>query len=153
MQLTTHSDYALRLPIFPTSHRERKVTTRAVAVAYCISLNHLTKVAKALTKAGWPVAARGSGGGLMLAPPTLQVRVGKIGRYTEFTCDVTECFDLKANTCPITDVCKLKPLLYRARKAFFAVLDSGTAQEMARNHEELNAVFDRPQPKPRVRAK
>ena len=149
MQLTTHSDYALRLLIYLTSHRERNVTTREVASAYCISLNHLTKVAKALTKAGWLVAARGSGGGLMLAPHTLQVRVGEIVRYTEFTCDVAECFDIKANTCPITDVCRLKPLLYRARKAFFDVLDSMTVQEMARNHEELNGVFDQPVPKPR----
>jgi Rrf2 family nitric oxide-sensitive transcriptional repressor len=63
---------------------------------------------------------------------------------------VAECFDVKANTCPITNVCRLKPLLYRARKAFFDVLDTVTVQEMARNHEELNAVFDRPLPKSRA---
>lgn len=62
MQLTTHSDYALRLLIYLTSHQTRKVSTREVADAYGISLNHLTKVAKSLTKAGWLLAARGGGG-------------------------------------------------------------------------------------------
>jgi Rrf2 family nitric oxide-sensitive transcriptional repressor len=144
MQLTMHSDYALRLLIYLTSHRTRNVSTREVASAYGISLNHLTKVAKSLTKRGWLVSARGSGGGLTLAPHTLEASVGEIVRCTEYTCDVAECFDVKTNTCPITHVCHLKPLLYRARKAFFDVLDSVTVAEMARNAGELNSVFDAP---------
>ena len=151
MQLTTHSDYALRLLIYLTSHRTRKVSTKEVATAYNISLNHLTKVAKSLTKAGWLVSARGGGGGLMLAPHTPETRVGEIVRHTESTCDIAECFKVVGNQCPITHVCRLKPLLYRARKAFFDVLDTVTVQEMARNHEELNAVFESPRPKPPAR--
>lgn len=146
MQLTTHSDYALRLLIYLTSHHTRKVSTREVADAYGISLNHLTKVAKSLTKAGWLVAARGGGGGLTLAPHTLEARVGEIVRYTEYTIDVAECFDVKANLCPITAVCRLKPLLYRARKAFFEVLDTVTIEDIARNPDELNAIFEGPRP-------
>ena len=153
MQLTTHSDYALRLLIYLTSHNTRTVSTREVADAYGISLNHLTKVAKSLTKAGWLLAARGGGGGLTLAPHTLAARVGEIVRYTEYTTDVAECFDVKTNTCPIIGVCRLKPLLYRARKAFFDVLDTVTIQDIARNPEELNAIFDSPQPKPGTRRK
>lgn len=148
MQLTTHSDYALRLLIYLTSHSARKVSTREVASAYGISLNHLTKVAKSLTKGGWLISARGGGGGLTLAPHTLETRVGEIVRHTEFTCDVAECFNKTANTCPITSVCYLKPLLYRARKAFFDVLDTVTIRDIARNPGELNAVFDSPRRKP-----
>ncbi|MEP6672553.1 MAG: Rrf2 family transcriptional regulator [Chthoniobacter sp.] len=153
MQLTTHSDYALRLLIYLTSHRARKVSTKEVASAYGISLNHLTKVAKSLTKAGWLISARGGGGGLMLAPHTPETRVGEIVRHTEYTCDLAECFNIAGNQCPITHVCRLKPLLYRARKAFFDVLDAVTVQEIARNPEELNAVFESPRPKPRARRK
>jgi Rrf2 family nitric oxide-sensitive transcriptional repressor len=153
MQLTTHSDYALRLLIYLTSHSTRKVSTREVADAYGISLNHLTKVAKSLTKAGWLLTARGGGGGLTLAPHTREARVGEIVRYTEYTCDVAECFDAKANTCPITSICRLKPLLYRARKAFFDVLDTATIEDIARNPAELNAIFESPRPKQKVRAK
>ncbi len=141
MQLTTHTDYALRLLLYLMSHRDRKVSTREVATAYGISLNHLTKVAKALTKAGWLVTARGGGGGLVLAAHTPEASVGEIVRYTESNCDLAECFKPAENTCPITAVCRLKPVLYRARKAFFDVLDGVTVQEVARNPEELRTVF------------
>ncbi len=124
------------------SHPARKVTTREVADAYGISLHHLTKVAKSLTKAGWLIAARGGGGGLSVAEHTPKVRVGEIVRYTEPSCDVAECFNAATNTCPIIAVCRLKPVLYRARKAFFDVLDSVTIQEIARNPGELNSIFD-----------
>jgi Rrf2 family nitric oxide-sensitive transcriptional repressor len=142
MQLTTHSDYALRLLIYLMSYRTRKVSTREVADAYGISLHHLTKVAKSLTKAGWLVAARGGGGGLTLAAHTPNVRVGEIIRYTETNINVAECFTAATNTCPIIGVCHLKPVLYRARKAFFDVLDSVTIQEIARNPGSLNPIFE-----------
>jgi len=144
MQLTTHSDYALRLLIYLMSHPSRKVSTREVAEAYGISLHHLTKVAKSLTKAGWLVAARGGGGGLTLAAHTPKTRIGEIVRYTETSCDVAECFTPTTNTCPIIGVCRLKPVLYRARKAFFDVLDTVTIQQIAGNPEELNEILDTP---------
>lgn len=144
MQLTSHTDYALRLLLYLMTHRDRKVSTREVADAYGISLNHLTKVAKSLTKGGWLTTARGVGGGLTLAAHTPNARIGEIIRHTEFTHAVAECFKPVGNTCPITAVCRLKPVLYRARKAFFDVLDGVTIREIARNPEELNSVFAAP---------
>jgi Rrf2 family nitric oxide-sensitive transcriptional repressor len=144
MQLTTHTDYALRLLIYLMTHDTRKVSTREVADAYAISLHHLTKVAKSLTKGGWLLAARGGGGGLTLAPHTPETRIGEIVRYTEFNCDLAECFTPKTNTCPIIAVCHLKPVLYRARKAFFDVLDTVTVRDIARNPEELSPIFATP---------
>ncbi|MEP6671849.1 MAG: Rrf2 family transcriptional regulator [Chthoniobacter sp.] len=141
MQLTTHTDYALRLLLYLMTHPQRKVSTKEVAEAYGVSLHHLTKVAKSLTKGGWLIAARGAGGGLMLAPHTAECRIGEIVRYTEFTLDVAECFDAASNTCPITKVCRLKPVLYRARQAFFDVLDSVAVRDMARNPGELRPIF------------
>ncbi len=146
MQLTTHTDYALRLLIYLMSHPARKVSTREAADAYGISLHHLTKVAKSLTKAGWLITARGGGGGLTLAPHTPDTRIGEIVRYTESNCDLAECFDTARNTCPIIGVCRLKPVLYRARRAFFEVLDTVTLRDMARNPEELGAIFAQPRP-------
>src|SRR6478735_265652 len=110
MQLTSHTDYALRLLIYLMSNNTRNVSTREVAEAYGISLNHLTKVAKSLTRGGWLISARGGGGGLMLAPHTPDTRIGEIVRYTEPNCDITECFRTAGNACPITNVCHLKPV-------------------------------------------
>lgn len=141
MQLTAHTDYALRLLIYLATHGSRKVSTREIADAYGISLNHLTKVAKSLTKGGWLITAKGGGGGLMLAPHTADARLGEIVRYTEMHFELAECFAPITNQCPITGVCGLKPVLYRAQMAFFAVLDSVTVQEIARNPRELDAAF------------
>lgn len=141
MQLTTHTDYALRLLLYLMTHPQRKVSTKEVAEAYGISLHHLTKVAKSLTRGGWLIAARGAGGGLELAAHTPATRIGEIVRYTEFTRDLAECFTPQTNTCPITAVCRLKPVLYRAQKAFFDVLDGVTVQEIARNPAELQPIF------------
>jgi Rrf2 family transcriptional regulator, nitric oxide-sensitive transcriptional repressor len=137
MQLTTHTDYALRLLLYLASHGPRKVSTREVAAAYAISLNHLTKVAKSLTKAGWLRTARGGGGGLELASHALDLTVGEIVRYTETNCDLAVCFTPKTNTCPIIAVCRLKPVLFRARRAFFDVLDGATLRDICRNADEL----------------
>ncbi len=143
MQLTTHSDYALRLLIYLLAHQTRSVSTREVAGAYGISLHHLTKVAKSLTNAGWLVTTRGTGGGLALAAHTPETRVGEIVRHTESTCDLAECFNPPTNTCPIIGVCRLKPILYQARKAFFDVLDTVTLSDIARNSQELSPIFER----------
>src|SRR5689334_22196989 len=73
MQLTTHTDYALRLLLYVMSQAPRKVSTCEAADAFAISLNHLTKVAKALTQGGYLITARGGGGGLQLAPEAEKV--------------------------------------------------------------------------------
>lgn len=130
MQLTYHTDYALRVLIYLMSRPGQKVTTREMAEFYGVSLNHLTKVAKALTRAGWLVTARGAGGGVMLAPHTPDTRLGEIVRLTE-SGDLVECFSPPTNTCPIAGACHLKPVLYKARKAFFDVLDAHTVRDLA----------------------
>ena len=141
MQLTYHTDYALRLLIYMVSRPGRKVTTREVAEFYGVSVNHLTKVAKALTKAGWLTTTRGTGGGLMLAVHTPAAKVGEIVRQTE-NWALVECFDLKTNTCPIAGACALKPILHQAQRAFFDVLDGYRVADLGKV-EELKA----PQPR------
>ena len=143
MQLTSHTDYALRLLIYLMCNRTRKVSTREVADAYGISLNHLTKVAKSLVKAGWIHTARGIGGGLEFAPNAGELSVGDVVRYTENTMDMAECFDKRGNRCPIVQACRLKSTLYRARDAFFEVLDATTLRDLVVNQAELNSIFSR----------
>lgn len=40
--------------------------------------------------------------------------------------NLVECFDAENNKCVITPACKLKGTFFRARKAFFEVLDATT---------------------------
>jgi len=139
VQLTTYTDYALRMLIYLVPRPGETVSTREIAEHYGISLNHLVKVAKFLTQEGWLVSTRGIGGGVSLAPQTAATRVGDIVRCTENT-DLVECFDPATNTCPIHRGCRLKPILYQAREAFFDVLDSYSVRDLARSAGELKAL-------------
>lgn len=130
MKLTYRTDYALRVLIYLMKRPGEKVTTREMAEFYGVSLNHLTKVAKTLTRAGWLKTERGASGGLMLAPHTPDTKLGEIVRLTE-TADVVECFTPATNTCPISAKCHLKPILYKAQSAFYSVLDEHTVRDLA----------------------
>jgi len=143
MQLTLHTDYALRLLIYLLPRLGTPVSTREVADHYGISVNHLVKVAKELTQEGWLVSCRGASGGVMLAEHTAQVKVGDIVRRLE-NIEVVECFNASTNTCPIARCCRLKPMLLQARDAFLSVLDSFTVEEMAlRGGMEVSGVRKR----------
>ncbi len=148
MQLTYHTDYALRLLIYLVARPGQNVGTREIAEHYDISVEHLIKVAKSLTQARWLISSRGVGGGVMLADHTPDTKIGDIVRHTENT-DLMECFDTKTNTCPIDRCCHLKPILYQARQAFFAVLDSFTVRDLARRPGELQPLLNPPREKRR----
>lgn len=139
MQLTYHTDYALRVLIYLVSRPAQKVTTRELAAFYGVSLHHLTKVVKALTKAGWVTATRGAGGGLLLARHTPAARLSDIIRQSE-NCELVECFNPATNTCVINGCCQLKPILLQARSAFFKVLDGYTVQDLARQNGPVNKL-------------
>ncbi len=143
MQLTSHTDHAIRILIYLMINPERKISTREIAESYGISLNHLTKVAKSLVKAGWLLSARGGKGGLILAPHTPGTKVGDIVRHTENMCLVV-CFSEKTNTCPIAAACELRSVIHRARQAFFDVLDTVTIADISRNPVELNLFLRSP---------
>ena len=68
------------------------------------------------------------------------MRVGDIVRHTE-NFQLVECFDMNTNTCLIARSCRLKGLLYKARKAFFEVLDGATVREIAENPEDLRRLL------------
>lgn len=140
MQLTTYTDYSLRALLFLMSHPDHKATTREMAEAFGVSLNHFSKVTKDLTQAGWLIGTRGGSGGVCLAEHTPDVRVGDIVRHTE-NFQLVECFDMNTNTCLIARSCRLKGLLYKARKAFFEVLDGATVREIAENPEDLRRLL------------
>jgi Rrf2 family transcriptional regulator, nitric oxide-sensitive transcriptional repressor len=140
VQLTSYTDYSLRALLFLMTCPDHKATTREMAEAFGVSLNHFSKVTKDLTKAGWLIGTRGGSGGVRLADHTLDTRIGDVVRHTENFC-LVECFNMETNTCLISRCCRLKGLLYEARQAFFKVLDGATVREMTQNSEELRQML------------
>lgn len=148
MRLTFYSDYSLRLLMHAALKPDALITIQDVAEAYGISKNHLTKVAFDLGRAGLVETVRGRGGGLRLAKKPEEIGLGDVLRVTERNSVLVECFNPKTNSCAITAPCRLKGVLNRALKAWFAVLDEYTLADLTDKNTALSrlllsARFDR----------
>jgi Rrf2 family nitric oxide-sensitive transcriptional repressor len=141
MQLTSFSDYALRLGIYLGAEPDRWVAVEEVSRAYGISRAHLVKVVQRLVALGIVEAMRGRGGGLRLARPPAQIGIGVLVRATEPHLDLVECFDRKTNTCPIAPVCQLKHVLAEARDQFLTALDRYTLADLLARPPALQELW------------
>ena len=123
MQLTSFTDYALRVLIYAAARPESRCLTADVATAFGISRHHVVKVVNELQHLGYLDTVRGREGGFALAMPPQRIGVGEVVRCTEGTMNLVECFDGGTNTCPLTRACGLKGVLGEGFNAFLAVLD------------------------------
>ena len=130
MQLTLFTDYALRVLIYAGARGDRRSTCDEIATAFGVSRHHLVKVVHGLQRLGYIQTHRGRSGGFTLARVPEEIGLGEVVRRTENTLAVVECFDRKANTCPLTRACGLKGVLGEAFEAFFAVLDGVTLADL-----------------------
>lgn len=130
MRLTNFSDYALRLLLYAAAREDRLVTIEEAAEVYGISRAHLMKVANHLTRTGYLKAMRGRAGGLTLARPPAQIRLGDVVRATEPDFELAECFSPEGR-CIITPGCRLRGAFREALAAFSATLDRYTLSDLA----------------------
>lgn len=141
MKLTAFTDYSLRVLIYLAADTTRRATIAEIAASYGISENHLVKVVHFLGKRGWIETVRGKGGGILLAMPPAQLNVGRVVRDTEGAAEPAECFSADGGHCIITGPCHLKNVLAEAVKAFYAVLDRYTLEDLVRNRAALGKVL------------
>jgi Rrf2 family transcriptional regulator, nitric oxide-sensitive transcriptional repressor len=130
MRLTTLSDYALRLLMMADAAGDGLITIEAAAARYLISRSHLMKVANVLTRAGYLQAVRGRSGGLRLARPAGEIRIGDVIRATEPDFALVECLG-HDNHCVITQACKLPHILGEGLGAFIDVLNRYTLHDIS----------------------
>lgn len=117
MQLTRHTDYALRLLIDLAGADEGLMQIADIAERQAISRTHLMKIASELAHAGFIEAVRGRGGGLRLARRPAEIRLDEILAVTEPRCDMVDC-----GSCRLVGRCRLPRVLDDALNAFHAVL-------------------------------
>jgi Rrf2 family nitric oxide-sensitive transcriptional repressor len=129
MRLSLFSDYALRVMMF-AALKDAPFNLSEVAEAYDISRNHLVKIVNHLAKLGYLETRRGRGGGICLALPAGEIRIGLLLRRTEGSPPLVECFDPAQNTCRIHGCCRLKGLLAGAVESFYASLDAHTLKDL-----------------------
>lgn len=114
-----------------------RLTTAELADALGVAQNHLRKVVQRLSELGWVEARPGPSGGIRFAPKANEVRVGDIIRGLESHLAIVECMAPKNKPCPLESICRLAPLLQRARDSFLAELDEVTLGELVPRPREL----------------
>ncbi|MEO8900995.1 MAG: Rrf2 family transcriptional regulator [Polyangiaceae bacterium] len=143
MQLTLFSDYSLRILLYLSAHRKRRVAVSEISQAYGISQHHLVKVVQRLIEAGLVVSTRGRGGGLNLGREPADINVAAVVQLTEPHLNLVECFHRPSNTCPIDKACGLKGALMRAQEAFFGELGKYSLADFAPRAPELIKLWQR----------
>jgi Rrf2 family transcriptional regulator, nitric oxide-sensitive transcriptional repressor len=135
MRLTLHTDYGLRLLMQVTLHQGQRCTIRDVAESFDISRNHLMKIANLLQQRGYLIATRGKGGGLALALPAAQIRLGDLVCTLEPDMALAECLG-EANGCVVTSQCRLTSMLVEARQTFIDSLNRYTLEDICRPRQQ-----------------
>lgn len=131
MQLTVHTDYALRLLIYLALHRnDISPTVQDAASRYRISTNHLAKVAQRLVQHGYITSQRGRGGGLALVHDPADINIGELVREIE-SFNLVECFG-PGSMCRIEQNCQLRGAISEAREAFLNALECYTLADLIR---------------------
>jgi Rrf2 family nitric oxide-sensitive transcriptional repressor len=143
MQLTTFTDYALRVLISVGVKGEHELSTISeISKQYGISKNHLIKVVHHLSKTGYLATSQGKGGGFRLAKHPSKIRVGDVIRDAERHFDLVPCFSSrKKGDCAIEPACVLKRALREAVKAFLAVTDDYTLADLLRPRNRLQTLL------------
>jgi Rrf2 family nitric oxide-sensitive transcriptional repressor len=91
------------------------------------------KITQTLAQAGFIESLRGRGGGLRLGRAAESINLGAVVRATEDGFALVECFDREHNTCLIATACGLRGPLEEALRAFLAVLDRYSLDDLVRS--------------------
>jgi Rrf2 family nitric oxide-sensitive transcriptional repressor len=130
MQITSYTDYALRVLIYLAKSPNNRATIVEIADFFDISKNHLVKVAHQLGTKGFVTTVRGKGGGLSLQRPPEQIGIGEVVRSMEKHFDWVECFDEERQHCRLLPNCRLKLLFAHAGDTYLQVLDGATLSDV-----------------------
>ncbi len=142
MRLTTRTNLASRILMACAVNNGGIVRTAEIAAKCNASVNHLLQVVNLLQASGFVKTIRGRNGGLKLARPMEQITIGEVFRIFEAGVPFAECFDLETNTCPLSDVCRLRSFVARAVEAFYRELDMVTLADLVKGNCGISALLE-----------
>lgn len=125
MNLTSFTDYSLRVLIILGSNPTQKYKTKELVEILDIKLNHATKIINNLSNLKYIETYKGRFGGVSISQTTYNTKLSTIVKELE-PMNIVECFDKDKATCPLIPSCKLKFILNQASNDFIARLQSYT---------------------------
>jgi Rrf2 family transcriptional regulator, nitric oxide-sensitive transcriptional repressor len=128
MRLLASTDFALRiLMLLGQQKSDAPVSVESLARDLGgLSRNHLHKIVQELAALGALRTVRGAGGGVMLAKPLDEIRLGALIQALERDQPLTECFGEGPSACVFDCGCRLREHLSKASAAFYRRLDENT---------------------------
>jgi Rrf2 family protein len=151
MRLTKTTSHAIRILIDCAQAGDELMKVAEIAGRLEITPLNVFKIVHMLSRAGFIVAVRGRNGGVRLARPAADIRIGDVVRATEITSVEVEsaAADKKRSK---KGGPKLNTIFDEALEAFISVLDRHTLEDMARGRT-APGVSDVPDGsgKPRIR--
>lgn len=134
MQLTLHTDLALRLMVVLARSDGAPMALPSFSAEHRVSYSHVAKVAQKLVRHGYLQSVRGRAGGMQLAKPPEEIVIGDVVRRMEPTMQLVDC-----PRCALNRDCGLISPLDRAKQAFLDVLDAVTLADAAKSRTMVAA--------------
>ena len=131
MNLTSFTDYGLRMLMRMASAPGQAFSTADLAEEFELSRNHLTKIMQRLAQGGIVETRRGVNGGAVLRSNPAEIRLGDVVRLLEQGQALVECFGPAAGGCTIEGCCRLKSRLRQAEARFIEDLNRSTLADIA----------------------
>ncbi|ESR23894.1 Rrf2 family transcriptional regulator [Lutibaculum baratangense] len=130
MRLTKQTGYALRILIHCGQAQGKLVKVPEIARAYQITEHNLFKIIPLLVQRGVLETVRGRGGGIRLARPAKDIRLGEVVKATEETRIEADCLGGDIGACPIRPIAPINRILDEAISAFIDVLEQYTLEDL-----------------------
>jgi len=131
VKLNLFTDLGLRVLMRIAGEPNVVYSTGELAEDLEVSRNHLNKVVARMVKAGYITARRGKGGGISLAKPPVEIRIGDVIAELEHEIPIVDCFKADGGTCTLTSKCILTGRLADARRNFIVSLNQSTLWDVA----------------------
>jgi Rrf2 family nitric oxide-sensitive transcriptional repressor len=129
MRLTSFTDFGLRALILLAERDAAVTSSAAIADTLNLSRHHIAKVLQELTAAGFIRSVRGALGGVTLALPPDEIKLGAVVRRLEADQPLVECCRADGGACLLSPACRLRGILAGAQEAFYRELDRFTLED------------------------
>lgn len=143
MQLTTFTDYSLRILIHASLKSPDLSTVAEVSRQFSISKNHVMRIVQFLGQHGFLRNIRGKSGGFTIGKRAEEISLGEVVRCTEQNLTIVPCFakDAEGERCTIEPSCRLAGILKEALSAFLTVMDGYTVQDLLTESRGLRQLL------------
>lgn len=131
MNLTSFTDYGLRMLMRMASAPDQAYSTADLAEEFKLSRNHLTKIMQRLAQGGIVETRRGVNGGAVMVRDPDEIRLGDVVGLLEQGQALVECFRPEGSNCTIEGCCRLKARLRHAEASFIEDLNLSTIADIA----------------------